>query len=312
MMPYYYHHQQHQYPMNLPMNGLYPPANNYYGMGGFVNGHGMPLTSPPPPFYYPYDMSSMVTAGSYTPRSTRKNQGPYRKNKNNAPRTPSRSAQKSKKQKRNTPTDRRLVHFMPDSLMQSTNQGNQMNSSNKSVNQQGRSKKSPEKAHRDTLSRRDRRRKSRAAVAAATVGNTSPTQNKTVPTTTHNRFLLLSDSDDEEEENDKSVTETESTEYSEVEKTMNKRNAKTRDTKQKNHILSKTPKDDLTSEMSSAKSKDKRKQKLYLQDFKLFSYVRERVNKTRAKNEVNLKDHLNTIFAYAKDTIEMYEETPLG
>jgi hypothetical protein len=118
MMPNY--QQQQQQPINLPNGGHnnygiyqypgYGPMNwqhNDNWSGGFVNGQQMPLQEPP--FYYPFDI---LTAGPSN--FVRKNQVQYQGRKKD-PRTSRRGNLKyTEREQGYTPTQRRLVHFMPE------------------------------------------------------------------------------------------------------------------------------------------------------------------------------------------------------
>ena len=224
-----------QHPGYGPMNW----QNNNHWSGGSVNGQQMPLL-PPPPFYYPFESSSWTEDPSvynrknqaWTPPSPQplKN-GNRNRGRSESARIPRRGILKSKGQW-NTPTQRRLVHFMPEQW-QEPEDGNttlpeyrrpsgmkpdQMNNKGqKSTRQSAKEKERVPsniplgKAHTGTLSRRERRQTNRAVPPSHT--------SEGIGHLTDNRFNLLSETDEEE------VTDNDHSEADEIVKTSAMKNS---------------------------------------------------------------------------------------
>jgi hypothetical protein len=373
MMPMY--HQQQQQASSFP-NGFqfgYQQPQQYFGLdpnnipinwqqnrwsGGGVNGQPMPLH--PPPFHYPMNMSTWTdgSPSNYVGR----NQGPpshaftyANQGRSETSRMPRRGILRQTGQ-RNTPTQRRLVNFMPERFQQRAPNNNtpeyrgmsvtvpvQVNnrgqrSTYNSVQQQERPKKTADKAHRDTLRRRERRQKGRVF----SLENNSEELGRL----NDNRFNLLSETDEEEETNNDDLPEasnrTQAMEQQNVSKqgkpSTNTRNNAVSRNKQVNtttevpinseHVVSQNKKargnnqrqvyleteqettasseNELGNEEGSPSTKDKQKTKTYLQRFKILAYLKDRVEKDRIlKNE--FKPVFNEICTYAETTMETYD-----
>ncbi|CAF1545966.1 unnamed protein product [Adineta ricciae] len=340
MMPYHYQQQQqhHNLPDNVYNHSFPQPYydQSYWqtsGMGGFGNGQIMPVSSPPPPFYYPYShnvpygMDNNNYGQTYTPYRNRKRK--YNKSK-----TPPSSRGNVKSTKSSSPTDRRLAHFMPNGWKQPTNQQQKNNDRRQTVKlpdnknqQQKKSKKSPEKAHRDTLLRRQRRQKNRVAYRD---------QSNDLGRLSDNRFSILSNTDIDTDTDGRSDSEVANqTPTMNNNNNNNKQKSKqhqTKDNKMKNTTIEvltnrehigdnrnrlrqtktrNTPESEIDDDFEESKeneqlptkSKDKHKIKIYLQDFKIFAFLKDRLSKCRSlKIDLN-----NEICTYAKNTIETYD-----
>ncbi|CAF4925979.1 unnamed protein product, partial [Rotaria sp. Silwood1] len=270
-----------------------------------------------------------------------------------------------------TPMTRRLVHFMLEQWQPSVYNKNknknknmtshefqgmsittpiQVNKKDHQINvdltttrrrekKHSQKKKTPEKAHLDTIRRRERHQKQRAIILE---------QSKELGRLSDNRFnLLLSLTDNEETDKELSEvdngTETmkdnEQRNLSKKEKhntgtqkngVSKKRQAKTTtevlitnargnnqrqvnvsnlEIEQEINILNDTEQNDTEQNNveQSSTSKDKRKIKTYLQGFKILAYLKDRVNNDQ-KLKFDLKDAFNEVCAYAKNTIETYDK----
>ena len=372
MMPMYHQQQQQQQQLNLPNGfqyGFQQPQQNGFGLqpsaygpngipinwqqynwlGGFVNGQQMPLL-PPPPFYYPIDISQWTGV-----RSNRKKKNQVQSNDklspSENPSTPRRGILKNTTGESNTPTPRRLVDFMPEGWQQPAFINNmtvpenrrpsvttpvQMNSKVfGSAQDRTRSKKTPEKAHLDTLRRRQRRQRSRATLLE---------NSEELGLLNDNRFILLSETDEEENENNEN---SEADDNNKAQAMKNNKKPKPLSKKAKKNanrqartttevpinsehvvgnnkkpkargnnqrqIYSEIEQDSLTlheneqsNEESNTSIKDKRKIKTYLEGFKILNYLKNRMNTDR-KIALDIKDSFNEVCAYAKNTILAYD-----
>ncbi|CAF5010076.1 unnamed protein product, partial [Rotaria sp. Silwood1] len=312
--------------------------------GGFVYGQQMPLQ--PPPFYYPMDNLTMNKSSSIF---NGKNQI---QGHSVTPHTPRRGILKQTEKWR-TPMTRRLVHFMPERWQGQETAANNMTSHEYrgmsittpiQVNKKGHNsnvvsglkrsgtKKTPEKAHLDTLRRRERRQRNRAFLLE---------QSKELDRLSDNRFNLLSVTDDEETDKDLSEIDNEIETMKDNEQRnlskQEKQNAgtrmnvvsKKRQVKTTTEVLinnehvvsNKTntrgnnqhqinvsnPEMEQNNVEQSSTTKDKRKIKTYLQGFKILAYLKGRANNDH-KLKFDLKDAFNEVCAYAKNTIETYDK----
>lgn len=324
--------------------------------GGYDNGRQVPIQPQPPPFFYRNntDNSHMpYTEGSSNYNRQNQvehiNQGLFQ-----IPRTPRRGILK-KTGSKNVPTQRRLVHFMPEQWQEPKTNTNDYSNSNILVRSERkkndysssniRSKKTPEKAHRDTIRRRDRRQKYRRAL------QTSVTE---LGRLNDNRFILLSDQsenderetetdndlseiDDNQSEADKKAMKTFKRQYKDLSnkrKNNNRRQANTTtevpitgehvvknikvktygnnqrqvyETEDEYTTLSESENEQGYEKSSSNMNRYKSRTKSYLQDFKILAYIKQRMNSDR-KIKLELKDALNAACAYARNTIEAYDK----
>ncbi|CAF3359080.1 unnamed protein product [Rotaria socialis] len=190
---------------NMPMNWQ---ENNW--LGSSVQELHKPLQTPP--FYYPFDRS-ITTEGPNVRNQVRLPSTYELRDRSEYSRTPRRGILKQTGQ-RNTPMQRRLVHFMPEPWQQSkTRTNNTLDSRTMTKGKTGvqwnnrvpirrrtRPNKTPERAHIDTIRRRERRERNRAFLSENTceIGQLDD-----------NRFKLLSETEGEETDNEFSETETE-------------------------------------------------------------------------------------------------------
>ena len=329
---------------------LYQPSNDLFvpntWSGGVLNA---PFVQPPP-FYCPQNMAG---AEAFSERR-RRNPVPQLSAKDFQSRrsfhartaaTPRRgilrqTGRHQQQQQQKAPTKRRLVHFMPEPWQQRDHKGTrpvQRNpisggrregTSNDSDSEQSRtmirSKKSPEKAHRDTLSRRVRRQRLRTA-AHDRPNHETPGQ------LSNNRFHLLSEETDDDNDESSEVHKRMPTM-----KTNAKQKGKTTDVLNRNEHVEKKKKakkknrldlrstfgsdpSDTEEEIgvvseneSSRTNRWNRKVKAYLQDYKILSYLKNRVEQEKLqkrllRNEVDLTEFLDVMYTYAKGTVEMYD-----
>ncbi|CAF1548382.1 unnamed protein product, partial [Rotaria sp. Silwood1] len=195
--------------------------------------------------------------------------------------------------------------------------------------QKQKTKKSPEKAHLDTLRRRARRQEQRAALLEKS--------NELGCFNGNNRFSLLSEIDNDNN-NDEYTTDNSkadnqtvamknykrikqknlsrkqkrqtrtTTEVPMINEHVVNNNIKTRGNNQRqiNFSDSKKEEEENDNEKSPSLNKDKRKCKSYLQAFKILAYLKDRVNKDN-KIKLDIKDVFNEVCEYAKNTIETYD-----
>ncbi|CAF1431667.1 unnamed protein product, partial [Rotaria sp. Silwood1] len=309
---------------------------------GYVYGQQMPLQ--PPPFYCPMDNLTMNKSSSIY---NRKNQV---QSHSVTSYTPRRGILKQTEKWR-TPMTRRLVHFMPERWQGQEPVANNMTSheyrgmsvmtpipvNKKSHNSNVGSgpkrsliKKTPEKAHLDTLRRRARRQKQRAALLEKSTELRCLKDN--------NRFSLLSEIDDDNND-DYTTDNSEADNQIEAIKDSKKIKQKNLSKKQKRqartttevpivneHVVvnnnrkmrrnnqrqinfsdsEKEEEEENDNEKSPSLNKEKRKCKSYLQTFKILAYLKDRVNKDN-KIKLDFKDVFNEVCEYAKNTIETYD-----
>ncbi|CAF1437452.1 unnamed protein product, partial [Rotaria sordida] len=305
---------------NMPLNWQF--QNNWMGdAGNWINGQQqMPLQSPP--FYYPIDNNVLTTVVPSL------NQVQYKDNEYD-------SVMPSKRRGilkiRKEPTQRRLVHFMPENWQKKTKPDNRGYKPDQ-LNNRGRkqkTKKSPEEAHLDTLRRRARRQKQRAALLEKS--------NKLDCFKDNNRFTLLSEIDDDNinseadkqteaminnnNNNNKMEQKTNlskkqknrqartTTEVPIIDEHVVNNNKKTRGNTQRQINFSDSEKEEENydnNDKSPSLNKDKRKCKSYLQTFKILAYLKDRVNKDN-KIKLDIKDVFNEVCEFAKNTIETYD-----
>lgn len=316
--------------------------------GGVLNG---PFVQPPP-FYYPSNMAgaeafSITERRNQVPRVSAEDFPNRRGFHARAAATPRRGGilrQTGHHQQRKTPTKRRLVHFMPEPWQQPDHEGIRpvqrnpiyggrvQSTSDGSDSEQSRtmirSKKSPAKAHRNTLSRRLRRQRLRAAYDR-------PNQ-ETPGQLSNNRFNLLSE--ETETDTDDNDDSSEVHEGMPTMKTEGKEKAKTTDVPNRSEHVERKKKEkkqkkkrldprstfgsdpsDTEEEISvvsenenSRTNRWNRKVKAYLQDYKILSYLKNRVEqekqqKRQLRHEVDFKEFLDVMYIYAKETVEMYD-----
>ena len=325
------HPQRHGYGFPSTVFGPNNQAMNW--SGGVVNGQQMPFPlAPPPPFYYPFDASS--SWNNDQSRYSRKNgKRSYDNRKRSV--TPRRGNQQNNRQ-RNTPKQRRLDDFMPetwrnlnqinlpDNRRQSKTTPDQMNNS-KNNNVQFK-KETSDKVRLNTLRRRERRQRNRAFLPNR--------RNEELGRLEDNRFNTLSRNNDDTE-TDNSEAETD---HNNRTRAMNKKESsekpnsnirknnvvakqtnttngvklsKTRKNQRQNHASdddfpTENDTDRSNDEVSSRSTNDKRKLKLYLQDYKILSYLKTKISSDRKLKD--LKDSLNEIYKYAKDTLPTYDK----
>ncbi|CAF3966241.1 unnamed protein product, partial [Rotaria sp. Silwood1] len=301
---------------NMPLN--WQVQNNWMGgTGSWINGQQqMPLQSPP--FYYPIDNTMLTTV---VPPFL--NQVQY-KDDLVIP-----SKRRGILKIRKEPTQRRLVHFMPENWQKKTKPDNRGNKPGQMDNkgQKQKTKKSPEKAHLDTLRRRARRQKQRAVLLEKS--------NELGCFNGNNRFSLLSEIDDDNNNeyttgNSEADNQTEAmknkqknlskkqkrqartkTEVQVIDEHVVNNNIKTRGKTRGNHQrqinFSDSEKEEENDNVKSPSlNKDKRKCKSYLQTFKILAYLKDCVNKDN-KIKLDIKDVFNEVCEYAKNTIETYD-----
>ncbi|CAF3462670.1 unnamed protein product [Rotaria sp. Silwood2] len=303
------------YGVDMPLNWQF--QNNW--MGGaesWINGQQqMPLQAPP--FYYPIDNGMLTTV---VPSS---NQVQYKDN----------SVMPSKRRGilkiRKEPTQRRLVHFMPESWQKKTKPDNRGKKPDQMNNKGQKQKtiKSPEKARLDTLRRTARRQRQRAALLEKS--------NELGCFNGNNRFSLLSEIDDDNDngyttDNSEADHQTEAmknnkkikqknlskkhkrqakttTEVQIIDEHVVKNNIKARGNNQRQINFSDSEREEENDNVKSPfLNKDKRKCKSYLQTFKILAYLKDRVNKDN-KIKLDIKDVFNEVCEYAKNTIETYD-----
>ncbi|CAF3746031.1 unnamed protein product [Rotaria sp. Silwood1] len=181
-------------------------------------------------------------------------------------------------------------------------------------------KKTPEKAHLDTLRRRARRQKQRAALLEKS--------NELRCFKDNNRFSLLSEIDDDNNDDyttdnseadnqieaikdskkikQKNLSKKQARTTTEVPIVNNNRKTRRNNQRQINFSDSeKEEEEENDNEKSPSLNKDKRKCKSYLQTFKILAYLKDRVNKDN-KIKLDFKDVFNEVCEYAKNTIETY------
>ncbi|CAF4168747.1 unnamed protein product, partial [Rotaria sordida] len=276
----------------------------------------MPLQSPP--FYYPIDNTVLTTVVPSL------NQVQYKDNEYD-------SVMPSKRRGilkiRKEPTQRRLVHFMPENWQKKTKPDNRGYKPDQLNNrgQKQKTKKSPEEAHLDTLRRRARRQKQRAALLEKS--------NKLDCFKDNNRFTLLSEMDDdninsEADNQTEAMINNNNNNNKMKQKNLSKKqknrqartttevpiiiehvvndNKKTRGNTQRQINFSDSEKEEENYDKSPSLNKDRRKCKSYLQTFKILAYLKDRVNKDN-KIKLDIKDVFNEVCEYAKYTIETYD-----
>ncbi|UJR18849.1 hypothetical protein I4U23_021977 [Adineta vaga] len=338
-----------QYPIGYPY-GIQQPQKHGYGFqssvfgpnnipmnwsGGMVNGQQMPFPLAPPPFFYPFDGSSSWNKDQS--KYSRKDGKPSYDNRKRSV-TPRRGNFKNNRQ-RNTPKQRRLVDFMPetwqnlnqidlpDNSRQSKtmpiHQKNMNNNKNNDV--QSKKKKTSDKAHLNTLRRRERRQRNRAFLPNK--------RNEELGRLNDNRFIILSENDDDTEADNSEAEADNNNQIRAMNKNKSPKKRKPTSNMRKDNIvvakqtnttnevntdrirINQHKSDDLfltvndrdrsSDEVSSRSPTDKRKLKLYLQDYKILSYLKVKLNDRKMKD---LKDSFNEIYKYAKDTLPTYDK----
>lgn len=309
-----------------------PPADmRGYGvtMGGWPTGLRMPVQ--PPPFYYRSENTAAVSdRNQATQRPIAKQQ-----DHNRDSRRPRRGIMRQPEAGRpKYPTQRRLVHFMPErfspeehklSVTVSGQEGRrtvQVPSRAHSV-EASRSKKTAEKAHRDTLRRRERRQRNQAMKTGE--------NNTDFGLLRDNRFVLLSSSD--EAETNKEIEqghpeaqvhamETEqgdmSRQTAQKQKVKHKSNKAT--TSQGSPRGKKTPGKNLHPttfweaavelEMPTTATEERTK-KSYLQGYKVLAYLKERV-KSNSAVKFDLTNAFNEVSTFALQTVEVFDDWVLN
>jgi hypothetical protein len=314
----------------------------------------MPIQAPP--FYYPFNSSTWAKGPShYDGRNQVQSSLNYgNQGRLETPRTPRRGIRKHTGQW-NTPTQRRLVHFMPERWKPSTSRKNNSNvnsfdyrrlSVTKPI-QVKNSTKTPEKAHIDTLRRRERRQRNRSVILE---------NSGEFGCLNDNRFILLSETDEEGTDNDLSEAEneTQAMKNNKQQKNLSKQVKQSIDTRHhrvsnnntrqtnpttevpisSEHVIvinknKQTKKergnnqrqvfnpeieqefiilsDNVQGNEESSSNKDKQRTKTYLQGFKILGYLKSRMNNDRTI-KLDFKDAFNEVYAYAKSTIEAYDK----
>jgi hypothetical protein len=330
-----------QQPVNLQQYGLglgLGPMDmqmNWQGngsMGGFTNGQHMSIQ--PPPFLYPIDRLR------WTESSFRKNQvkplpmthvdrGPLV-----TPRGHRRGILKHTDQP-NTPTQRRLVHFMPEQWQRedSANINSRKRSGKRPISGETIKENTGKGYNLDTIRRRERRQRSRAVMLNSSKEFILPNDN---------RFIVLSETDEEGTDDiDQNHSEAESEEQAmksnrqqrnllkqantttevaisgeHVVMNKSKQPEKTRGNNQQQVTvpnleieekdISLNESDQENEEFSLAR-KGKQRTKFYLQAFKIHAYLKTRVNNDR-KLKLEFKDVFNEVCAYAQSTVGTYDE----
>ena len=207
--------------------------------------------------------------------------------------------------------------------------------------------KTPEKAHLDTVRRRERRQKHRVP---------PPEESGVLGRLNDNRFVLLTDSKGEDTDSVLSEADEETPAMNDQtrQETLSRQGKQTNDTKRKNGVASKkqpattieVPKrreqidhvkkrmrgnnqhqgslfqfetdaefivpgaNRMNNEQSSL-HRDKPRIKTYLQGFKIQSYLKQRMN-TDKRVKLDIKEAFSEVCAYAKSTIEAYDEWVLN
>ncbi|CAF5024475.1 unnamed protein product, partial [Rotaria sp. Silwood1] len=279
---------------NMPLNWQF--QNNWMGgAGSWINGQQqMPLQTPP--FYYPIDNTILTTVVSSL------NQVQYKDNEDETP-----SKRRGILKKTTKPTQRRLIHFMPENWQEKTIPDN--------------------RANLDTLCRRVRRQKQRAALLEKS--------NELGCLKDNNRFSLLSERDDDNNneyttDNSEADNQTEAMKNNKNNKKIKQKNlskkqkrqartttevpiinehvvnnnTKTRGNNQRQINFSDSEKEEENDNNSGKPpflNKDTRKCKSYLQTFKILGYLKNRVNKDN-KIKLDFKDVFNEACEYAKNT----------
>lgn len=337
-----------------------------------MSGQPMPLhPPPPPPFFYPTENTRWTEVSSNQIRRRNQVESPSvydNRGRSATSRAPRRGILKKTGQWK-TPTQRRMVHFMPErfqqrpAVLQSRDWTSREHSrrpvtapgARNSTGQQhavvtehrhARSEKTPEKAHLDTIRRRERRQRHRIA--------SHQDSEEELGRLNDNRFVLLTDTDEEgtgsdlsEADDDKAQaiqdkkhreavhkqakSNTDNSRKSAVSSNRQTRRttagvprnsehvvepkSKARGNHQRPLLISHSESDqesialgeDEAGNERSTLFKDKPKTKAYLQGFKILAYLKDRINKDR-RIKIEIKDAYNDICAYAKSTVEAYDE----
>ena len=265
----------------------------------------------------------------------------------------------------NTPTQRRMVHFMPEQFqppaVHNTNwtspkyrkqpptkaliRGNDANQRKALTTEQQRMRpvKTPEKAHLDTVRRRERRQKHRVP---------SLEQSEVLGQLNENRFVLLTDTEGEDTDSAISEADEEIPAMNDQiqEETLPRQEKHTNDTRRNNGVTSKkqpattievpkrreqighakrqtrgnnqhqgsvlqletdaefiVPSENRMNNEQSSLHRDRPRIKTYLQGFKIQSYLKQRMSKSKTV-KLEIKEAFSEICVYAKNTAEAYDK----